>query len=453
MICAWSFATPIGAAPDEPAHIAQAVAIVRGQFDEPTHDTASRTNRQCPRPGWAAKNVVTCFQRIDQLVRQPHTGIGGRVSRHFERRDETRSCADPVLQLPTALLRRDRDSVVIPLRAIRALCNASGQLSPERCSRRTGHFAPYPLLPAPHPLGRGADRFVTDGALHDGSRELQWPRDLVWVRDVVWRPVYRRTPASSRVPWPSGQPSPQLCSSSADRRVRSTPPIITVVVALLIGWRGLRQRLNPSLVPLWSPVLVAVIVAGGFLAVVGPPPRILGVPPLHPASLLSNMWTTLRLTGVRLRQCIGDFGWLDTPVPTWVVIVWTSCVGRLDRLRPDALGTVSARPPRSGADYRRHAPRSGIASDQQRQSLVAGKVLAPGGGRVPLGGLDLPMAIAVGWAPQHRRTMGRPSPCARGRAGASRRPGSVLHTRSHALRGRPRCAGRITYSLVAARRP
>ena len=44
------------------------------------------------------------------------------------------------------------------------------------------------------------------------------------------------------------------------------------------------------------------------------------------------MWTTLRLTGVRLRQCIGDFGWLDTPVPTWVVIVWTSCVAGLTAL-------------------------------------------------------------------------------------------------------------------------
>src|SRR6185437_3331059 len=34
MLCAWTFATPLGAAPDEPAHTTQAVAIVRGQFDE-----------------------------------------------------------------------------------------------------------------------------------------------------------------------------------------------------------------------------------------------------------------------------------------------------------------------------------------------------------------------------------------------------------------------------------
>ena len=46
-------------------------------------------------------------------------------------------------------------------------------------------------------------------------------------------------------------------------------------------------------------------------------------------ALLSNMWASLRLTGGYLRQCIGDFGWLDTPVPTWVIIVWTSCLAAL----------------------------------------------------------------------------------------------------------------------------
>ena len=59
-----------------------------------------------------------------------------------------------------------------------------------------------------------------------------------------------------------------------------------------------------------------------------------GFAPRHPASLLSNMWTTLRLTGVRLRQCIGDFGWLDTPVPTWVVDRVDLVRRRVDRLWP-----------------------------------------------------------------------------------------------------------------------
>jgi hypothetical protein len=101
--------------------------------------------------------------------------------------------------------------------------------------------------------------------------------------------------------------------------------IIAVVLAFLIGWKGLRPRLNPSLVPLWSSLLAALILAALFLAVFGSP-HLIGVLPRTPASLLSNMWTTIKLTGPRLRQCIGDFGWLDTPVPAWVVGLWTACV-------------------------------------------------------------------------------------------------------------------------------
>jgi hypothetical protein len=60
--------------------------------------------------------------------------------------------------------------------------------------------------------------------------------------------------------------------------------VITIVLALLIGWHGLRQRLNPSLVPLWSPVLVALIVAGGFLVVFGGPHLTVPHRPIQPAS-------------------------------------------------------------------------------------------------------------------------------------------------------------------------
>ena len=56
MLGAWSLATPLGAAPDEPEHTAQAAAIVRGQIDEPDH----------PFPGG-----VTAFVRIPCWVDNP----------------------------------------------------------------------------------------------------------------------------------------------------------------------------------------------------------------------------------------------------------------------------------------------------------------------------------------------------------------------------------------------
>ena len=73
MICAWSLATPIGAAPDEPAHIAQSVAIVRGQFDEPTYKASTGPLARVRVPGWAANG--TCFVKADVDTRATQTGI------------------------------------------------------------------------------------------------------------------------------------------------------------------------------------------------------------------------------------------------------------------------------------------------------------------------------------------------------------------------------------------
>ena len=104
--------------------------------------------------------------------------------------------------------------------------------------------------------------------------------------------------------------------------------IIVVVLAVYVGWRGLRERLNPSVRRLWIPVALALAVAALFLVIDGPP-HLIGSPPRHPAGLLSNVATTVRLTGGYLEQCIGNFGVLNIPVPTWVTAVWTACLTAL----------------------------------------------------------------------------------------------------------------------------
>src|ERR1700689_2038311 len=54
MLGAWSFATPLGAGPDEPDHIIQAAAIVRGQFDEPENHTDIGPLANVSVPKWVA---------------------------------------------------------------------------------------------------------------------------------------------------------------------------------------------------------------------------------------------------------------------------------------------------------------------------------------------------------------------------------------------------------------
>ncbi len=64
MIAAWSFATPMSAGPDEPQHIIQATALVRGQFDEPERvQTFIGKFATVMIPSWAAQlaNDPPCY--------------------------------------------------------------------------------------------------------------------------------------------------------------------------------------------------------------------------------------------------------------------------------------------------------------------------------------------------------------------------------------------------------
>ena len=329
MICAWSFATPIGAAPDEAGNITQAVAIVRGQFDEPTHHLSLGQFATIRVPGWASDEGA-CFVESDVMTRAVETGIAVACSDKLS--DTTRpalvltnfSNFPPLYYVVTGVpsLFLTGASAFYAMRLTSDLLNAGLvalgiSLLIRYYPRRTPLVG---VLMALSPMVLFLMAVVTSSGLEISSGFATWCGALC----IVEHP---RLPRALAI-WTAVAAVVLVLS-------RPTSPldagIIAVVSTLLIGWRGLRRRLNPSLVPLWGPVLVAVIVAGGFLVVVGPPP-VLGLAPLHRTSLLSNMWTTLRLTGVRLRQCIGDFGWLDAPVPTWVVIVWTSCVAALTAL-------------------------------------------------------------------------------------------------------------------------
>jgi hypothetical protein len=330
-ICAWSFATPIDAAPDEPAHIAQAVAIVRGQFDEPTHNTPIGPLARVRVPGWAVYNHgIPCFLPLDETTHPVQTGIAAACADTLS--DTTRpayfssqfSNAPPlyyvVAGIPSLFL--SGPSALYAMRLMSGLLNAGLvamgiSLLVRYHPRRTSLVG---VLIALSPMVLFLMAVVSSSGLEISAGFATWCGGLCVVE-------HSQLPRALAI-WTALAAVLLVLS-------RPTSPldilIIIVVLAFLAGWRGLRQRLNPTLVPLWSPVVVAVIVAGGFLVAFGSPPLI-GVAPQHPASLLSNMWTTLRLSGVRLRQCIGIFGWLDTPVPTWVVIVWTSCVAGLTAL-------------------------------------------------------------------------------------------------------------------------
>ena len=327
MICAWSYATPIGAAPDEPAHIAQAVAIVRGQFAEPTHQTGLGKLANVRVPGWAAHSLAPCLLYSDLFTHPSQSGVVLACPTTLSAATKPVnvqiqfSNAPPlyylVVGIPSLFL--SGSSALYAMRVVSGLFNAAlVALGISLLTRYYPRRIPlFGVLIALSPMVLFLMSVVNSSGLEISSGFATWCGALC----IVEHP----------------QPPRALAIWTAVAAVvlilcRPTSPldvaIIAVVTALLIGRQGLRQRLNQSLVPLWTPVLVAAIVAGGFLVLFGPP-HPTGPPPVHPAGLLSNIWTNIRLSGGWLRQDIGDFGWLDTSVPTWVVVVWTSCVGGL----------------------------------------------------------------------------------------------------------------------------
>ena len=318
MLGAWSFATPLGAAPDEPSHIIQAAAIVRGQFDEPDQHTDFGPLANVYVPEWVAD--VAALPRCFAFRPQRSAGCAPKlVQSSVSTTASTQFSHNPplyyvIVGLPSLVL--TGVPAVYAMRLTGDLFDAAlvalgiYLILRYHTRRRTS----IGVLIALSPMALFLMAVVSSSALEIAAGFAAWCAGLC----VIERPV---VPCALAV-WTSIAAATLILA-------RPTSPadalIIGVVLMTLVGWRDLGRRLNRSLRPIWISVVVTTAVAGIFLFFDGLP-GLLGGRALHPVSLLRNMTTTLQLTGPRLRQMIGDFGWLDTPVPTWVVIVWTSAL-------------------------------------------------------------------------------------------------------------------------------
>ena len=105
--------------------------------------------------------------------------------------------------------------------------------------------------------------------------------------------------------------------------------VIVLVLATSIGWDRSRALIRGrSCRSLWMSVSIATAVAGFFLVLFGFP-TLTGPARMPALSFVSSVWSTLRPAVGQLRQCIGNFGWLDLPAPQWVIVVWISALAGL----------------------------------------------------------------------------------------------------------------------------
>lgn len=106
--------------------------------------------------------------------------------------------------------------------------------------------------------------------------------------------------------------------------------VIVTALALFLGWARSRELLrNRSFRPTWVLAIASAVLAGCYLVAVGEP-YLEGTPKNPPLDLIGSISLTLHLSGSRLLQCVGDFGWVALPAPRWVQVLWiTALVGFL----------------------------------------------------------------------------------------------------------------------------
>ena len=325
-IGAWSLATPLGAAPDEPEHLVQAAAIVRGQFDGP----------QVPVHYGPLSLGKIGTVRVPAWVTDltDPTGV---------------SLDSPICRTASSC------QIGTPL-----------GLSSTRTITSATQFSNYPplyylIVGGPTLLATGT------GALY-GVRLLGVLLDSLLIalgiyllvryhgRPVLIGALIALTPsvlffgsvvnssgmeiAAGFATWCAG-----LCIVAAEKVSRTlivwtssafavlilcrptswvTALVILLVLGVLAGWKRCRQLVG-RLRPLWTTLILALAVAGSFLLIVGTP-TLLGIKEHPSLSLAGGIRLTLRLMGGQLRQTIGVFGWLDVPAPTWVIALWVVAI-------------------------------------------------------------------------------------------------------------------------------
>lgn len=314
--------TPLGAAPDEPDQMVQAAAVVRGQYDGPQiEDRDGRTAFGLigivSVPKWVANidNQPGCFLRRPNVSAGCSPGVGNatRTVPTGTQFSKYPPLYYSIVGIPSLLSTGSEAFYGMRITAalIDSLLIAMGLFLLARYHPRRLVFLGAMVALSPMVLFLTA--IVNSSGLEISAGFVAWCGGLCVVeRTVIPRALAILTALAFVVLVLSRPISPVNAG------------VIIVVLGTFIGWTRCRALLSErSFRPLWIAVLIAMVVAAVGFLVIGMP-TLLGVPERPPLSAFGSVWLTLRLTGDRLRQCIGDFGWLDTPAPTLVVVAWTT---------------------------------------------------------------------------------------------------------------------------------
>ena len=325
-IGAWSLSTPLGAAPDEPEHLIQAAALVRGQFDGPQvpvhYGTLPLGRIGTVRvPAWvtdvADPRKVTLDSPICPNTRSCFIGLPLGLSSTQDITSATQFSNYPPLYYLTvggATSIATGTGALYGVRFLAVVLDAAlialGLYLLARYRRRSALIGALIAL-TPTALFFGS--VVNSSGMEISAGFAAWCGGLCIV-------------AAEEVP----RPLVALTSLAFVALILCRPTswvnalVILVILGVLCGWHRVRELVR-VLRPLWTTLIVALAVAACFLLIAGTP-SLLGIAEHPPLSRAGSVWLTLRLMGGQLHQTIGVFGWLDVLAPTWVTVVWVVAI-------------------------------------------------------------------------------------------------------------------------------
>ncbi len=315
VMISWVFVAPLMSAADEPNQAINAAAVVRGQFDEPLIKThAGQTSLvRVPADIGGASSQPDCFAFKRRVAANCAPSLPTSTR---DVKEKTQFSNYPPLffvltGLPTLVLHGRGTFYAMRLMAV-AVNGALlllGLLLLIRYHPRRLLLVGALVALSPMVLYFGS--MVNNSGMETAAGFATWCGALCLIeQDRIPPPLAMWTALAAAVFALSRPLSPLYLA------------ILIVVVAVVAGKDRIRKLFRQRFMRLMCTLVgVVVLVAIAFSAMDGTPSLLGGH--LHiPLSLWGEIERTIRLTGTRLMQAVGNFGWLDTQAPVGTIVVW-----------------------------------------------------------------------------------------------------------------------------------
>lgn len=325
----WSLATPISAAPDEPAHIVKAAAVVRGEFVGDLSDFGNYANV----PSYIAwTNNQTCYARLPAITASCIRGVSGEPFRTVQS-TTTAGQYNPVYYMlvgwPSLIFHNSAG--VFAIRFLSGILSsfflalAVAMVSTWR--KRALPLAALLMAITPMVL-------FLNGVVNPNSLEIAGTlATFVGMMSLVSFPD--RTRLVPRV-------AIIIVSASIAVNTRALSPVWVAVAlvapVLLIEGKALLDLLKTRVVKLGIAIIGASTTLAGLWMILA---SVLSVRALDPgktpaaiypntgSSPLTGFALMIIRSGEQFNGMIGYFGWIDTAAPVAVYVVWYVMVALL----------------------------------------------------------------------------------------------------------------------------